>query len=188
MQISVEALKAMKKQGLNLIVIQAIAAVLIVILPNVLPNGFIKIVGVLAILLGSGLFYLVSRKPKEFRSFKSYIMPIIIIGVGLFVFIYTGMTIKIIAWAIGAVAVLKGIGTVFLNESPVENPRYKIYGIISIVIGISIILLANNIGAYFSYYIAAILIYHVIIDFIIYKDLEKFIEAAGNSDTITITK
>ncbi len=188
MQVKVETLKAMKKQGLNIIVIQAIAAVLILILPNFLPNGFIKIVGILAIIFGAALFYLTMKKPKDLTSWKSYLMPIIIIAVGLFVFIYTGMTLTIIAWAIGAVAILKGIGTVFLNESPVQNPRYKIFGLVSIVIGLSIILLADNIGVYFSYYIAAILIYHVIIDFIIYRDLEKFIDAAGSSDSIEITR
>ncbi len=128
------------------------------------------------------------KKPNEFVTWKSYVLPVAIVAIGLYVFIQTEETIRFIAIAIGLATILKGIGTIFLKDSPVQNPRYKIFGVISIVIGVSIIILSEDIGALFSYYIAAILVYHAIIDFLIYLDLGKFIDSAGSSDTITITR
>lgn len=188
MQVNVETLRAMKKQGMNMIIIQLIACLVLVLLPNLLPNGFIKFVGLVGIILGVIMILITIKKPNEFVTWKSYLLPICIVGLGLFIFIKTDTTIQIIAIAIGVGAILKGLGTIFLKNSPVENPRYKVFGIISVCIGISIILLSDGIDAIFSYYIAAILLYQAIVDILIYLDLDKFIKSAGDSDTITITR
>ncbi len=188
MQVNVETLKAMRKQGLNLIIIQGIIAVLLVLLPNILPNGFIDFIGILIMIVGGVLLYTTINKPKEFTTWKSFIFPIVMICAGLFVFIYTQKTWTIIAWVVGVAIILKGIGTIFLKDSPVQKPRYKIFGIISVVIGFSMIVLANKFGTFLSYYIAIILIYHVVTDILIYLDLGKFIDSAGDSEFITITR
>ncbi len=188
MQVNVETLKAMKKQGLNMIIIQAIACAVLILLPNLLAGGVIKFIGVVALILGAVIIFITIKKPSEFVTWKSYILPIAICGLGIFMIFRTDATVQIIAIAIGIAAILKGIGTIFLKESPVQNPRYKIFGIISIAIGISIIVLSNSIDEIFSYYIAAILLYQVIVDLLIYLDLDKFIKAAGDSEVITINR
>ncbi len=188
MQVNVETLKAMKKQGFTLIVIQAIIAVLLILLPNLLPNGIIDVIGIITAVFGGIYLYTITKRPKEFTTWKSYIFPAVLILAGLFIFIYTQKTWIIIAWIIGFTSIVRGVGTFFLQSSPVKNPRYRIFGIISIVIGVIMIILASRLNTFISYYIAAMLIYHVITDLIIYMDLGKFIDSAGDSEVITITK
>lgn len=188
MQVNIETLKAMKNSGRNLIIIQLIASIVLFLLPNLLPNSIFKIIGFVAIAIGAFLIYTTIKKPKELTSWKSYILPVVMVLVGLFVFIQTQEALQLVALAIGLATIVKGIGTVFLKDTPVQNPRYKIFGIISICIGISVIIFSNNIGAFLSYYIGAILLYHAIVDILLYIDLGKVINSAGNSETITITK
>ncbi len=188
MQVSVEKLKAMRKSGLNIIIIQIIASVALFLLPNLLPNLTLDFIGIISIIFGAILIFITVKKPNEFVTWKSYILPVVIIGIGLFVLIYTNATLTILAWAIGTATIVKGIGTIFLKETPVQNPKFKIFGLINIAIGISIIVLANNIGEVFSYYVALILIYQTIVDLLIYADLGKIIESAGSSETVTITR
>lgn len=187
MQINIETLKAMRKSGLLLILVQIAAGVALIVLPNILPNGFIKFIGIVCVILGGVLVYINMKRPKEYSTWQSYLFPVILIGLGIFVFFYTNATFKIIAIAMGIAIILKGIGTIFLKDSPVTTTkRYKIFGVISICIGVSVIILSNYVQEFLSYYLAAILFYHAVVDVLIYLDLLKIIDSAEDSNTIDI--
>lgn len=189
MEFNVENLKAIKKSGFTMALIQLIIGILFIFIPWVLPSSVMVIISVLTIIVGILCICIIMYRPKELVSWKSFVMPVVIIGIGVFILLNPTTTITIIAWAFAAATILKGIGTLFFNDLPVNRKKYRVFGIVSIVIGIVIIILAQdaaNIQKLISYVIGIDLIFHAVVDFMINHDLGKIIKSAGDSEVVTI--
>lgn len=191
MEFNVENLKAIKKSGFTMALIQLIIGILFIFIPWILPSSIMVIISVLSIIVGILCICILMYRPKELISWKSFVMPVLAIGIGIFILLNQDTTITIIAWAFAAATILKGIGTLFFNDLPVDAKKYRYFGIVSIIFGIVIIILAQdaaNIQKIISYVIGIDLIFHAVVDFMINHDLGKIIKSAGDSEVVTIEK
>lgn len=188
MNVNVAGLKALKKTGLITALIELLAGIVFILLPKLLPHGILIAVGVIAMIIGVLLGVIVMMQPKVYTSWKSFILPVLITALGLFILVQPTTTITIIGLGLGIATILKGIGNLLPSDVPIERKKYIIFGIISIIIGIVIIMLSLNgtIEAIFSYVIGADLIFNAIVDLLINRDIGKIIKSAGNDENIFV--
>lgn len=192
MEVNIPELKKVKKSGLKIAIIQLIVGIVFLLLPKFVGPGIMVIIGALAILFGVVVIViLMTSGATAAMSWRSFVMPIMVIAIGLFAIIKHDEAIQLIAYAFGIATIIKGIGTIFANQLPLDRNKVILYGIVSIALGCLIIYLAGDaesIKKVIGYIFGGVLIFHAIVDFIIDRDLGKIIASAGDDEVVTIEK
>lgn len=183
MLFGIEDLKSLKKTELSMSIVQIVAGIVFMLLPGLLPNGVVKAVAIIAIVVGGIMLGFMFTRPKELNTWKSYTLPVVIIAIGFYTFIQTEQTIQIISYGVGIVTILKGIGDLLNTTSPIEKNKRIALGVVSIILGIIIIVLSGdsrNINLMFSYYIGIDLIIQGCMGLYVYSQINKAIENLSN--------
>lgn len=192
MEVNIPDLKNVKKSEFKIAIIQLIAGILFFIVPQIGGPTLVTLIGAIAILFGVvTIVILMTSGASASMSWRAFVTPIITIAIGLFAIIKHDAAIQLIAYAFGIATIIKGIGTVFSTNLPLEKWKIVLYGAISIGLGALVIYLANDselINKAIGYIFGGVLIFHSIVDFIINRDLGKIIDSAGSDEVVTIER